>query len=108
MAVDLRAQNDPNSPKGNPLIILAEAIERQTNVLGAIAANTAPQHAHQYGLAPAGDGTLWGTFCMACSEKDQHYVWPCHLEVETGPNPNRPPHFLADSVVMAPEGPRAV
>ena len=108
MAVDLRPQNDPHNPKGNPLLILADALEAQRGVLVQLVANTAPQHAHQYGLAPAGDGSIWGTYCQACSEKDQHYVWPCHLEAEQGPNPNRPPRFLADNVVMAPEGPKAI
>jgi hypothetical protein len=83
-------------PQGNPLLILASALTEVTvqlgvanQHLGAIATNTAKENKHVYSLAPMQNG-LWGTFCIACSDDAQDYVFPCLVLTD---RPTPPSHI---------------
>ena len=65
-----------NPQTSNPLLILANAIEQQTEVFKEIAKNTAPEGRHIYALYEAGPGSFL-TYCLACSEAEQHFIFPC-------------------------------
>ena len=96
MAVDLRSPMDPNSPKGNPLLILAESID--TNIAGPLRriadSMDTPKHEHAYGVAIADlpqHGKVWGSYCIACSAQAQEYVYPCSQAPDEQLKP--PPFF---------------
>lgn len=96
MAVDLRPQNDPNSPRANPLLILADSIEKSVaEPLRVIAdALGQPKLEHAYGVAIADlpqHGKVWGSYCIACSAEVQEYVYPCKHAAEEQLKP--PPFF---------------
>jgi len=108
MPVDLRSVTDPNSPKGNPLLILADSIEKSlAEPLRKIADSVStPQHEHAYGVAIAElpqHGKVWGSYCIACSAAEQEYVYPCRQAVDEQVKP--PPFFsVGKAYVPRPDG----
>jgi hypothetical protein len=65
---------DPQS--NNPLLILAQAVERQTAVLAQIAENTKKEDRHTYAVDEVGEGSFM-SYCLACSETAQRFIYPC-------------------------------
>ena len=103
MAVDLRSVSDPNSAKGNPLVILAESIEKSVaEPLRRIAdAMDKPAAEHRYGVAQADlptHGKVWGSFCVACSALAESFVYPCEQAPEEPIKP--PPFFTIDKAFV--------
>ena len=80
----------------NPLLVLAVALDKTNqhltgieagigmsmNYLKAIAENTVKETKHIYALAPRPGGD-WGSYCLACSESAEMYVYPCEKEIDT-------------------------
>lgn len=75
----------------NPLLILAEAVTQQTDVLKGIA--KAMPNKHVYQLHPAGPNQ-WMVYCHACSEDLERYIWPCEKRTQVDPVP--PSGFTTD------------
>lgn len=97
----------PGQPRrgeaANPLLVLAAAADKTnqhlTGVvldlgviathLKAIVKNTAKEDRHIYAIGRRDEST-WGTYCLACSELAQEYVYPCLL----APQEDRPPSHI--------------
>ena len=56
---------------------------------------------HYYTVAPANNGR-WGVFCLACSDKEGDYVWPCRQKADHVDEEDHPPQLLAPIVAEAP------
>jgi hypothetical protein len=54
-----------------------------------IVANTARPERHFYGIAQRDEST-WGTYCIACSEASETYVYPCEVHADA---PRPPSHI---------------
>lgn len=83
---------------GNPLIYLANAMEKLEGPLKEIAHNTRPDATailpHRYAVTVAqiqDIGKVWGSFCLACSDSAAEYIYPCRLEPD---EPIKPPRFF--------------
>lgn len=92
-----RAQILGQQETGNPLIVLANALAEQTGVLNRIAENTTPEGRHLYALHEVGVGSFL-TYCLACSEAEQHFVFPCT-------HPTKAPTQLPPSTFTVEQGP---
>lgn len=68
----------------NPLVMLAEVMERQNGILSQIATNTAPEARHIYALHPVGKDTFL-TYCLACSEPVNSPIYPCEDPAQAPP-----------------------
>lgn len=75
----------------NPLTVLAVSLDRATshlsmiaNTLSAIAVNTAKEARHTYAIEERDVG-VWGTYCLACSDAEEAYVYPCKLGEKLAP-----------------------
>lgn len=77
---------DPST--SNPLLVLATAIEHQTNAIIQIANNTTPEGRHIYAYEEV-EPNLWVGYCLACSEAQKRFVHPC-LDPQNAP-PHAPP-----------------
>jgi hypothetical protein len=80
----------------NPLLVLAAGVDKTnqhlTNIelsLRELSRNTAKEERHIYALAERPDGS-WGTYCLACSEMESAYVYPCK---RGGDDPVPPSHI---------------
>lgn len=78
----------------NPLVVLNYHLEQITAALQALA-TPKTGYPHDYALAVAedkgGHGKMWGSYCLACSEKVERFVYPCQLEPEEA---IKPPQFF--------------
>ena len=85
-----------NRGQPNPLLMLAKSVDKTNNhlaemvgLLGMLVSNTAKPSQHFYGIAPRDEST-WGSYCIACSDAVEHYVYPC----EVHPDAPRPPSHI--------------
>lgn len=85
-----------NRDQPNPLLVLATALDKTNNHLSEvfkavqrIASNTAKENRHLYAMARRDEST-WGTYCLACSESAEQYVYPCEVMANT----DRPPSHI--------------
>lgn len=106
MAGDLRIPGQPNAGTNNPLLILAEAIDR--SVAGPLErlarAAELGASAHEYAVAIADipqHGRVWGAYCMSCSAQAQTYVYPCENAAE---GDLMPPRFFTVGKALEPRG----
>ena len=81
-----QARNDPN-----PLLVLAAAADKTnqhlahiSTMLGALVVNTTKEVRHVYAIEERDIG-IWGTYCLACSDAEQDYVYPCKRGEHTAP-----------------------
>lgn len=75
----------------NPLVVLANVMERQTQVLAQIAENTAKEGRHIYAYEEVQPG-MWMGYCLACSEAAKRFVHPC-LDAQKAPTSAPPASF---------------
>ena len=75
----------------NPLLVLATALDKANSYLHQIADNTKGEPKHLYALAQRPDDS-WGSYCLACSEAVEEYVYPCAVFPE---RPTPPSHITA-------------
>lgn len=92
-----------NRDQPNPLLVLAVALDKANQYLHKmstsiddmevntrlIAANTTKSIRHQYGIAQRDEDT-WGSYCIACSDASEAYVYPC----EVHPDAPKPPSHI--------------
>jgi hypothetical protein len=72
---------DGRDQSGNPLTVLVAGLAELLVPLQELAKNTRPGQ-HIYVLSSAGEAADgWGVYCLACSAREQDYVWPCSLKV---------------------------
>lgn len=57
---------------------------------------------HVYTIAPANDGR-WGVFCLACSQKEEDYIYPCKQKADRVGTEDHPPQLLVPVVVEVPQ-----
>ena len=72
-------------PDANPLLVLAKALDKTNSRLADIAIkldqlvdNTKKEGRHTYAIDKRDDG-VWGTYCLACSEAAEEYIYPCKV-----------------------------
>lgn len=82
----------PGQPQANPLLVLATALDKSNQHLAQIVINTKKEDKHLYALAELTDGS-WGTYCLACSEVAEEYVYPCSKHDHTNVAP--PSHVMS-------------
>ena len=85
-----QARNDPN-----PLLVLATALDKTNQLLRAInknmaelVVNTTKEARHTYAIEERDIG-IWGTYCLACSDAESEYIYPCRR----GTSPAPPSHI---------------
>lgn len=78
----------PGQPPGNPLTALTTSmvttnshLAKLVSALNAIEVNTRKETKHIYAMAVRHDQT-WGTYCLACSEEEEEYIYPCRKYAE--------------------------
>lgn len=98
-----QAAHDPAHPRGNPLLILADSIEKSLAApLRTIAKAAEVQMEHRYGVAIAElpqHGSVWGSYCIACSAKEETYVYPC---AQSPDEQLKPPPFFTIGKALVP------
>ena len=84
----IQVPGQPSRQAANPLELLAVTIDKtnshlahMSRALDMVAANTAKETKHIYALAPRPDGD-WGSYCLACSESAEMYVYPCKTDFD--------------------------
>ena len=91
----------------NPLLILAEQLQTTNAILAKLEMNTRPElrMLHEYTVTAVNDegghGRMWGTFCIACSNAAQEYIYPCRVKDE---EVIKLPAFFTIDGVFAPDG----
>jgi len=65
------------SPTNNPLLVLAAVGQHMIDPLNKIAENTKKEARHIYALGEGSSPGSWGSFCLACSDEQGEYIWPC-------------------------------
>ena len=72
-------------PDANPLLVLAKALDKTNQHLTelvittrAIASNTKKESRHTYAIDKRDEG-VWGTYCLACSDAAEEYIYPCKV-----------------------------
>lgn len=91
----------------NPLLLLANVMERVIEPLREIAANTRPDASavlpHRYAVTVVQDpsqGKVWGSFCLACTSEADEFIYPCKIEPD---EPIKPPAFFTVDGVFEPD-----
>lgn len=90
---DVPLLGENGRPVNNPLVVLNHHLGQITAQLARIGGPVPP---HRYAVDVAQDpsgahGKMWGSYCLACSEQAETYVYPCQVSPD---EQIKPPQFF--------------